>query len=525
MTPTELTARVSENFPDALRIDESIVQFIRRDGSRPFAICYLDCGEKIPKTSGDLQSYQDRVIGRRYFDGPKSLQWNNYLFFLASDDCLHSAEALRIRDLLEQDRTYARKFLIGESELGQILKPVVVAPEQATKPSVLSVWNTSLAEAGLGRAVWGDLDMPRRLALIEAAPTHRATVPQAASRVAKPSRSLSRFSLNSYRTYPLDRHFEFGTVNLIIGPNATGKTSLMEAIELFYCGRNKRSPADKPEYDLCATFDDGSTERVDHKRPIRTLRQRNLSWYGQAEVQTNNLYSSFARFNFLDTDAAVRLAEEATKIDEDLSKLLIGPDAAKTWDNILKVQEQSRLRLKTLRDEEKSLQRQIAEADALIATLTEGTSSELVRDRLLRMLRLQGWRAPEADGPENMAAQLIGPLSELVALARQAANLPLLSAPSRTVLERFARSTKASRDKISADIDYLVGLERQINLATTEIERANGASLILQRANRYVAAGIRRRYRAACQRRVRPVCRYDPLGIQEHQKLERRLAE
>jgi hypothetical protein len=104
MTPTELAARVGKQFPDAKLIDESVVQFTRRARSLPFAVYYLDCGADIPRTSEELRSYQDRVIGRRYFDGPTSLQWNNYLYFVANNDSLNSSEAMRIRDLLEQDR-------------------------------------------------------------------------------------------------------------------------------------------------------------------------------------------------------------------------------------------------------------------------------------------------------------------------------------------------------------------------------------------------------------------------------------
>jgi DNA repair protein SbcC/Rad50 len=226
----------------------------------------------------------------------------------------------------------------------------------------------------------------------------------------------------------------------------------LEAIELFYCGRNKRSPNAKPRYDLRATFDDGSQERVTD-------------------------------------DAAVRLADEAIKIDEELSKLLIGPDAAKTWENMLKVHDQVKLQLKNLREEERSLQRQLADVDSLVATLTDRASSDLVRPRLLNMLRQQNWRAPTSDDADDLAANLIGPLSELVALARQASGLPLSPTPSRSALVRLTKSLNASRDKVIADIDTLAGLERQIDIATTFIERAREASTILQRVSRFVAAG------------------------------------
>lgn len=491
MTPAELADRVTAHYPDAQRIGDNVVQFIRRAGSRPFAVYYLDCKSDIPRSPDELRSYQDSVIGRRYFDGPSSLQWNNYLYFVANHDRLNASDAARIREMLELDRTYARKFLIGETELGNILEPDVVKPGETTETSVLSIWNNTLAQAGLGRAVWGDLDMPRRLALVEAAaPTSRSSLTPTPLASVGPGQRLARLSLVQYRDYPLEREFDFGTVNLIFGPNASGKTSLMEAIELFYCGRNKRSPDSKPVYDLRATLGDGTTERATNTRALKVFRQRNLSWYGQPEVLKSNLYSSFARFNFLDTDAAVRLADEASTIDEDLSKLLVGPDAAKTWENMSKVNEQTRSRLRDLREEERKLQAQVAEIDSLLATLTAGSGSDLVRHRLLNMLRQRGWRPPTVENPDDLPVQLIGPLSEFVALARQAADLPLSPVPSRNALTRFIRATTTSRNKAIADIEALSALEQKINIASTTLKRAREAADVLERANSLVAAGL-----------------------------------
>ena len=491
MTPTELAERVTARYPDAQRIDDNVVQFTRRAGSRPFAVYYLDCKSDIPHSLDALRSYQDRVIGRRYFEGPNSLQWNNYLYFVASDERLGAPDVVRIRELLEKDRTYARKFLIGEGELDEVLEPHVVRPGETTEVSVLSIWNNTLAQAGLGRAVWDDLDMPKRLALIETAarPSRPLSMPAPLAPVS-PGRRLASLSLDHYRPYPLDRKFEFATVNLIFGPNASGKTSLLEAIELFYCGRNQRSPNSKPVYDLCAKFDDDTSERVTNRRPLKLFRQRNLSWYGQPEVLKNNLYSSFARFNFLDTDAAARLADEATEIDEDLSKLLIGPDAAKTWENMSRVHEQTRARLKDCRELERNVQAQIADIDRLLTTLREGSGSSLIRDRLLNMLQNLGWQPSIGSESNDLAARLIGPISELVALARQAGHLPLSPVPSRSALARFIRSTSTSGGKATDDIKALSALEQKINVATAMLTRAREASDILERVKRLVAAGL-----------------------------------
>ena len=105
-------------------------------------------------------------------------------------------------------------------------------------------------------------------------------------------------------------------MNLVFGPNAAGKTSLLEAIELLYCGRNKRNEEKPSIYEISASFVDGKTEKATTNRALKLFRDRNLAWYGQPEVLTNNLYQSFSKFNFLDTDAAVHIAKSTEEIDK-----------------------------------------------------------------------------------------------------------------------------------------------------------------------------------------------------------------
>jgi exonuclease SbcC len=494
MNPADLAKRVTERFPDALRIDDTIVQFTRRAAAQPFARYYLDCTPNIPQNLEALRTYQDRVIGKQYFDGPLSLQWNNYLYFIATESQLQNPGISRLRDFLEQDRAFARKFIVSENEIDQILVPPVVGPSEVVEQSsVLSIWNSRLAETGLGAAVWGDQDLPRRLSIIEARTVPPVSVDHEStqSRVLGPGRSISSFELLHYRNYPLERHFQFGKVNLILGPNASGKTSLLEAIELFYCGRNKRTPNARAKYDIRAILSDGSKERVTNGRHLKELRERNLQWYGQPEVQTNNLYASFARFNFLDTDAAVHLADAASNIVEDLSKLLIGPDAAKTWESMLRVHDAVKVRLRDLQPIEKQIERQIAELTAsLQQTSKVGAGSDLVRARLVEMMRKLGWRISTSSS-ETLANQLVGPLSELVAVARQASQVPIpLTFASRSSLAKFLKSAATSSRRTAAEIDALSAAERMSNIASAIIDRAREARIFADQIERLIEVQI-----------------------------------
>ncbi len=147
---------------------------------------------------------------------------------------------------------------------------------------------------------------------------------------------LQRVLLEKFRPFPQKREFDIGTVTLICGVNGSGKTSVLEAIELVYCGQTKRNPKASGPYTINAEYSDGKIEKAHDKRLTSVFRDRNLVWYGQFEQRTSNLYQMFGRFNFLNTDAAVGLSEPKSQADleDDLSKLLVGPDASKTWEVI-----------------------------------------------------------------------------------------------------------------------------------------------------------------------------------------------
>ncbi|MHA1236461.1 MAG: hypothetical protein ACTSQ9_02240 [Candidatus Hodarchaeales archaeon] len=123
---------VSTNFSDVQQIDDSVIRITKKVGELPFAVYYFDVGEELPGTKKELIKYLDRVIGSHYFQGQKSLQWNNYLYFVISKIRLKQKEVIRTKKLIETDRTYARKFVISEDELDSILTPKIITPENAT---------------------------------------------------------------------------------------------------------------------------------------------------------------------------------------------------------------------------------------------------------------------------------------------------------------------------------------------------------------------------------------------------------
>src|SRR6266851_3261909 len=90
-------------FSPVEQLGDSIIRSTRRSGETPFAVYYFDIGQALPETHEKLTKYQDQIVGSRYFEGSKSLQWSNYLYFITSGDRLVSGELGQAKELIERD--------------------------------------------------------------------------------------------------------------------------------------------------------------------------------------------------------------------------------------------------------------------------------------------------------------------------------------------------------------------------------------------------------------------------------------
>ncbi|MBG6115512.1 ABC-type molybdenum transport system ATPase subunit/photorepair protein PhrA [Polaromonas sp. CG_9.2] len=145
-----------------------------------------------------------------------------------------------------------------------------------------------------------------------------------------------------FRNWPQKQTFDsLGTVNLLVGSNGVGKTSMLEAIEFFYCQDNARTTAPGSAHVRIRLQD--SAKWLDTKVSANSAeaKQRNLDWYGQRDLKGSTLKNSFARFNFLATDDAATLGQKDAKIsfEEMLSRLVAGPQTAELWDHISRIQQ------------------------------------------------------------------------------------------------------------------------------------------------------------------------------------------
>ena len=480
----QLHSRYAALFSAFDPVDENIARCVRSVRGLPFAIYYLDISGSVPTSLEELDRYQDRVIGPHYFDGSKSLQWSHYLYFVV-DSGLDTEK----RSLIERDRKYARKYVVGEADLESALTPPKFqVAEGVVDASVFSTWTSILTESNLAEAVLSDESLPKKIERIEAdfGQGSLGTSTVAPLPTAPAPAFLSTLSLRQFRAHPIIRDFDFGTVTLLTGPNGVGKTSLLEAIELLYCGKTKRNPASRESYTLEATFRDGSAETARSSRSARLFRDRNLAWYGQADLRTNTLFQSFARYNFLDTDAAVGIATAKDEIEENLSKLLVGAEASKTWREIERLSKELDRKVRehsgTVQQAKLELQRvekQLAEAAAV------PKESDALLDSLTKTLAESGWLISR-EATTSRLDELVTTFAKQQAFADEATKLEWIRKPTTIEgLSKFVESTETLLGEARQVQASCRALTSQLKAVTDRTESLRNKSSLFEEAWEY----------------------------------------
>jgi DNA repair protein SbcC/Rad50 len=324
-------------------VGDAVIRGERLHDGKCFAVAYVDLADDVVGRAQGLREFQERILGEDYFNSPGDLRWNNYIYIVAGAKSVEQPDFQRAKAVIEADEDFARKRVVSEDELASVLGAAQYFTPSTNSQGfdIVGEWAKLLSKANID----GILDRPARTTMLErigSGKAGRATSSRKALTLHASDQQLheswlSSLRVESFRTVHDGKSaFEFGQVTLITGPNGTGKTSLLEAIEFFYCGQNRRAFNNTAR--VYGTLWDSDKEHLASTDSSR-LRARCLHWYNREEKTSAGLLSGFGRYNFLDTDAAFRVAADLKpeELPDDLSRLIVGSDASQIWSYVVKL--------------------------------------------------------------------------------------------------------------------------------------------------------------------------------------------
>lgn len=350
-------------FSNITEVAEGIVRGERLYGDKRFAVAYVDFSDDIVHRANDLRSFQEKLLGADYFSSPDQLRWSSYLYFVAGPRSIETEGFDDAKASIEANRDYARKFVLSPDDMLWILRdsPLFVPRQDVETDDVTMTWESLLEKRHLNVL----LDKPARtkaVDLIEKGQASKQVSKKLTYELSPKDLSLTTgflrgLDITSFRPVHDGQEFRFADVNLIYGPNGSGKTSLLEAIEYLYCGHNRRSSSEGP-FLLKGSVQSELTcgeKSVSPTTDTARIKGRNIAWYRMESHKAKNIVDGFTRYNFLDTDAAFRISTELEPVSlhDDLRRLLVGAEASTFWDYLKKIKEDVDARLKELRREKK----------------------------------------------------------------------------------------------------------------------------------------------------------------------------
>jgi chromosome segregation protein len=491
-------------------VDEYVVRGEKKLGEQTYAVAYVDFADQVVERSLHLRDFQERILADDFFDAPGDLRWNKYLYIVAGPNSKSNPQFSAAKAAIEADKDYARKRVISQDDLESLLggpKLFKVAENDSTY-DVLADWRQRLSLAGLELLL--DTSTPRTT-VVEKIAQHAAGAASNGKQQVKelnaydtPLATAKLLSLNiaAFRPIHNGKSYDFGDVTLLVGANGSGKTSLLEAVEYFYCGNNRRSTAVGPVRLKARLLPSagGSTVELSSTADGPRIKARNLAWYNRKEHNVADIVDSFSLYNFLDTDAAYRLSGnlKPNDITTELSRLLVGSSAATTFDYLQKIRadvdkawDKAQRRADGLQTELIAFERGMKELQgkpSIATTLTDAYRAALAG---------LGWKKPaEAGAPTPKEGH------ELLAALAHVQALVSLGSEARTIkdVEHRSAQLEAAVGKAKPADKQLVGsleLEKRLVSKTEELE-ANVKNL--DRWIAYESAGfhdVSRRYRAA----------------------------
>lgn len=383
-----IKSALKTNFVDITNPIDDVLRATKQHEQGVYQVHYFDLSQKLFNQDFDFDRYQRQLLIKDFYSVEGALQWNFYLHFIVEEEKLKNPNYSSIKLRIETDKRLARKSVSTYSEFKKSYQPRKVANDQMPI-DVVDRWKSFLLDDGLIDVLDDKVAMKSVVESYVEGIQERKAAPNTSRTIVQDFPLIGELTLEEYRPFPTKHNYSFGLINLISGPNAVGKTSLLEALELIVCGKTMRNPSVKENFNF-SIIPMGSAASMNISRASDVeYRSRDHLWYGRNYSRGNELIKSFARFNFFDADAAVQFSERIDSgggLGKTLIQIVLGPDADRLFERIGKIQsrfKESRNYLDKLIDADTAAKENIDE-EILSKTKADSEiiSQELIQSRL-----------------------------------------------------------------------------------------------------------------------------------------------
>lgn len=311
-----------------------------------YIFIYLNYSQ-YKKYIADKEQYkkiiEEKCLEPIFFKLYGDLSWNLYLVCVLPSE---EYERISSEELVEFERNekYARKLVIDEKHFNKLIPVGKIITEDSEKEIIdpIDDWYNVLNENGMTFC----LDSYSKYKIdyfLEGKNVESENNYDSASIYNEENKTHSLYKIKKLKMtdqfrphcFGLNTELEFGDVNLLFGANGSGKTSILEAIELVMTGqirKNDRGEIDNDIYynDLKSniTLQMENNETVHIPNDVRERKSRESRFYQnrQGTRQKEKLNKTFHQYNyysFEDTFSFCYLGEQPN-YGEEFSKIIYG---------------------------------------------------------------------------------------------------------------------------------------------------------------------------------------------------------
>lgn len=455
--------------------------------------------EKVFSLSGFSQleafrRFQSQLLEETFFSLNNDLRWNLYLILVIPDDQRFPDET--VLQIVERDENYARKAVLRSQELESYLQRIILRKSrqqgEATRSGaqLISAWLENLQAVGLDGCL--ELFYERKIEKycageqLVSSSQLRAESVNGGSDDSDSSRieAIKKIIMRDFRPHCFSKEFELepGHVSLLFGPNGSGKTSILEGVELAATGEIKRLKGCPQEEGTVSILcvDEGENEVViGSEHSVAQCKQREQAWYGVPGGRGKcTLGINFSRFNYLDCEAAYRFASEQqdeSGYNRSISQLFFGEEIIRMEQNLERhrqgFDEKHKKLEKVLREKKDTLQEKKAALEEL--EIDEGLDDRLILAEVVKSGRNIGMKRRFDAGASSPTVEVKQTLAiyqavsyNLESIKKQAEQLRVVSGVD---LKHKKAELEASQARLKAEKERLQGSKRRIEEYKSEV--------------------------------------------------------